>query len=395
MSDAQRRPPAPFAMPPLTRRSVLATGAAGLAAVYGLAGCGDDEDSGPAAGAAAVAAKASGTVSFGSNSSDPVPKKALQTVFAAFTTAVEREGRRQHGRPQHLPGADQQLPPGHARRRVHAGSPATACSSSPSAGSPATSPTSGRRSAATISDALQEGLDRPRRQAVLRAVLLLPVGGLLPQERLREERLRAVPTTLDDFKALATKMKADGLTPIAFADKDGWPAMGTFDFLNMRINGYDFHVSLMAGEEAWEDPKVKAGLRDLGASCCRSTSEGALGRTWQEAAQSVSTRSPAMYLLGMFVGQQFDGRGARGPRLLPVPRDQLRASAQDALEAPIDGFMMSKEPEERGRRQGAARVPRRRRGAEHLPQDATRTTSPPTTRPTRAATTRCRRRRSS
>ena len=29
--------------------------------------------------------------------------------------------------------------------------------------------------------------------------------------------------------ALATKMQADGLVPIAFADKDGWPAMGTFD----------------------------------------------------------------------------------------------------------------------------------------------------------------------
>ena len=38
-------------------------------------------------------------------------------------------------------------------------------------------------------------------------------------------------------------MKTDGLTPIAFADKDGWPAMGTFDIINLRINGYDFHIS--------------------------------------------------------------------------------------------------------------------------------------------------------
>ena len=53
-------------------------------------------------------------------------------------------------------------------------------------------------------------------------------------------------------------MQADGLTPIAFTDKDGWPAMGTFDILNMRINGYEFHVSLMAGKEAWDGPQVKA-----------------------------------------------------------------------------------------------------------------------------------------
>ena len=67
-----------------------------------------------------------------------------------------------------------------------------------------------------------------------------------------------VPTTWDEFITLATKMKTDGLIPIAFGDKDGWPAMGTFDILNMRMNGYDFHVGLMAGKEKWTDPKVTA-----------------------------------------------------------------------------------------------------------------------------------------
>jgi multiple sugar transport system substrate-binding protein len=86
MSDAERRPPAPLTMPPLTRRSVLATGAAGLAAVYGLSGCGDDADDSSGGGGGGDE-KASGTVSFGSNYSDPVPKKALQTVFDEFTTS--------------------------------------------------------------------------------------------------------------------------------------------------------------------------------------------------------------------------------------------------------------------------------------------------------------------
>ena len=34
--------------------------------------------------------------------------------------------------------------------------------------------------------------------------------------------------------------------------------MGTFDILNMRLNGYQFHVDLMAGKEKWTDTKVKA-----------------------------------------------------------------------------------------------------------------------------------------
>ncbi|HET6482257.1 MAG TPA: ABC transporter substrate-binding protein, partial [Actinoplanes sp.] len=35
-----------------------------------------------------------------------------------------------------------------------------------------------------------------------------------------------VPTTFDALVALCQKMKKDGLSPIAFGGKDGWPAMG-------------------------------------------------------------------------------------------------------------------------------------------------------------------------
>ena len=65
------------------------------------------------------------------------------------------------------------------------------------------------------------------------------------------------PKTWDEYKALAAKMKSDGLVPISLGDKDGWPAMGTFDYINMRQNGYQFHVDLMAGKEDWTSDKVK------------------------------------------------------------------------------------------------------------------------------------------
>ncbi|MCJ7712427.1 MAG: ABC transporter substrate-binding protein, partial [Chloroflexi bacterium] len=67
-----------------------------------------------------------------------------------------------------------------------------------------------------------------------------------------------IPKTIEEFKALGDKMKADGLVPLAFGDQDGWPAMGTFDILNMRMNGYDFHIGLMEGREKWSDARVKA-----------------------------------------------------------------------------------------------------------------------------------------
>src|SRR2546423_1089460 len=65
-----------------------------------------------------------------------------------------------------------------------------------------------------------------------------------------------IPTNWDDFKALAGQMKKDGLVPIAMADKDGWPAQGTFDIINLRLNGYDFHMELLNGKQKWTDSRV-------------------------------------------------------------------------------------------------------------------------------------------
>ena len=48
------------------------------------------------------------------------------------------------------------------------------------------------------------------------------------------EKSYPIPTTFDELKTLATKMQSDGLVPFAFADKEGWPAQGTFDILNLR-----------------------------------------------------------------------------------------------------------------------------------------------------------------
>ena len=135
-------------------------------------------------------------------------------------------------------------------------------------------------------------------------------------------------------------MKKDGLVPIAFADKDGWPAMGTFDYLNMRINGYDFHVSLMAGKESWKGPKVKQ-VFDTWRGLLPHHQPGALGRTWQEAAQSLVQKKTGMYLLGMFVGEQFTEADRADLDFFAFPEINPEYG-QDAVEAPIDGFMVSK-----------------------------------------------------
>lgn len=149
-----------------------------------------------------------------------------------------------------------------------------------------------------------------------------------------------VPKKFDDLVTLAKQMQADGLTPIAFADKDGWPAMGTFDYINMRTNGYKFHMDLTAHKESWNQQKVKD-VFDNWKQLLPFQSPDALGLTWQEGAQSLGASKAGMYLLGSFVTQQFtDPAVLADIDFFPFP--EIAVEGTDAVEAPIDGLMLSK-----------------------------------------------------
>jgi multiple sugar transport system substrate-binding protein len=148
----------------------------------------------------------------------------------------------------------------------------------------------------------------------------------------------AAPETFDDLTALMEDMQGKNITPFAFGDKDGWPAMGTFDILNMRLNGFDFHMSLMAGDEAWDSDEVKRVFEEW-ATLLPFHQADPLGRTWQEAATSMANGDSGMYLLGTFV---IDA--------IPDTQDDLdfftwpemdSSIGADALDAPIDGFCLA------------------------------------------------------
>ena len=154
-----------------------------------------------------------------------------------------------------------------------------------------------------------------------------------------------VPTNWDDFKALCSKMKSDGLIPIAFADKDGWPAMGTFDILNLRMNGYDFHVGLCTGQQKWNDSKVTNVFKKW-AEITPYYSPAFAGLTWQQAADQLLRKQAGMYLLGLFVSQEFLASGNQADLaqldFFPFPHVGSQYDSEEALDAPIDVFMVTK-----------------------------------------------------
>jgi multiple sugar transport system substrate-binding protein len=148
------------------------------------------------------------------------------------------------------------------------------------------------------------------------------------------------PTNLDQLVSLCKQMKKDGLSPIGFADKDQWPACGTFDYLNMRINGYTFHIDLMAHKHSWASPEVAKVFDTWKQLLPYHDVNGALGRTWQDSALLLKNKKNGMYLLGSFVAQQFTGADLAQLDFFPFP--EINPSyGQDAVEAPIDGLMLS------------------------------------------------------
>jgi multiple sugar transport system substrate-binding protein len=153
-----------------------------------------------------------------------------------------------------------------------------------------------------------------------------------------------VPKTWDELVALTKQMQKDGFSnPIAIGQKDGWPAMGTFDIINMRLNGYQFHVDLMAHKHSWTDPKVKA-VFDKWAELVPYYTPGATGRIWQDAVKLFDgNKTSAMIFQGTDqVGPQVAKANLSDVAFFPFPEITPENPTDSAIDAPIDGFLMSK-----------------------------------------------------
>ena len=125
--------------------------------------------------------------------------------------------------------------------------------------------------------------------------------GVYYRKDLFEANNIAVPTNWDEFKAAGATLTAAGITPITIGTKYLWTAGGVFDYLNLRTNGYDFHMALTKGEVAWTDDRVRATMAnwkeliDAGFFL-----ENHAAYSWQEALAPMVQGDAAMYVMGNF-----------------------------------------------------------------------------------------------
>jgi multiple sugar transport system substrate-binding protein len=166
--------------------------------------------------------------------------------------------------------------------------------------------------------------------------------GIHYRPSLFEEHGWEVPTAMDQLIGIAEDMQAAGIIPFAFGNDGRWPAMGTFDQLNFRMNGYQFHMDLMAGRESWTDERVRNVFTEW-ESILPFHQENPNGRKWQEAGAALVEKEAGMMTLGNFVGQVFPDGDTSDLDFFPWPA-MNEEFGTETVEAPIDGWMLAANP---------------------------------------------------
>src|SRR6056297_2433924 len=125
--------------------------------------------------------------------------------------------------------------------------------------------------------------------------------GVYYREDLYNEHGLEPPQDWEAFKANCQTLLDNGVKCFTIGTKFLWTAAGWFDYLNMRTNGYDFHMALTAGEVEWTDDRVRETfanwreLIDMGAYI-----DNHQNYSWQEALPFMVNGDAAAYLMGNF-----------------------------------------------------------------------------------------------
>ncbi len=144
-----------------------------------------------------------------------------------------------------------------------------------------------------------------------------------------------VPTTWDEFVANCELFKAAGIDCLTTGTSALWPAAGIFDYLDLRTNGYDYHMSLTSGQTPWTDQ----GVRDVFAQWAKvqpyiTANNAAID--WQDAAALMSQGKAANYVMGNFAVAVFKEGGMTNDTLGFMPFPTINPDVARAEEAPTD-----------------------------------------------------------
>jgi len=146
-----------------------------------------------------------------------------------------------------------------------------------------------------------------------------------------------VPTTWEQFIAACAKFKAAEIDCTTTGTSQLWPGAGWFDYMNLRTNGYDFHMALTNGEIPWTDDRVRATFTEwakLIEPGYLTANHAALD--WQDAMPLLVQGKAATYLMGNFIVAPLKEAGMTDETLGFFPFPEITPGVPRAEDAPTD-----------------------------------------------------------
>lgn len=168
--------------------------------------------------------------------------------------------------------------------------------------------------------------------------------GLWYRQSILDEVGIAPPQTWDELLQTCDALRAADYIPITIGLQERWPAAAWFDYLDLRLNGVDFHRRLMDGQERYDSPQVRdvfSHWAELLDHHCFIDEPDDL--TWQEALDFMKQKQAGMMLMGQFLIEAVPTDQRPDYDFVAFPR--LREGVPVAEEAPLDVYFVPQNAE--------------------------------------------------
>ncbi|MFD9324477.1 ABC transporter substrate-binding protein [Streptomyces sp. NPDC060065] len=148
------------------------------------------------------------------------------------------------------------------------------------------------------------------------------------------------PKSWDDFLDLCDKLKSKGVAPIGLGAGGGtaWVASAWFDYLDIRINGAEYHRELLAGKHRFDDPEVRK-VFDRWQEVLPYFDPDGAAVAFQDATTSLLNGRSGMMLIGTFFADAAPKDALDDIDFFRFPI--IDAKVPLAEEAPTDGYFAS------------------------------------------------------
>lgn len=143
--------------------------------------------------------------------------------------------------------------------------------------------------------------------------------------------------TWTELLDISAKLDAAKITPFAIGTRAPWPAGGWFDYLDLRVNGYEFHMELTAGKVPYTDPRVQA-VFDRWDELVKPGYylDNHPSYQWQEALPAFVKGEAAMFLMGNFAVAPMKEAGLKDEQIGFMQFPEITPGIPKAEDAPTD-----------------------------------------------------------